>query len=713
MRTYSYDSQNRLVAENWYDPQGEQVDALRFTYNAAGQLTSASNDAGNYTYRYDSEGRLIHETEPFGQWLKFRYSGDTVTMTDSAGGVTVSKYNASGNLVSRTLSAPGEMPIGVAMGYTASGVLTGITRTSGGVAVGGTAYSYDADGNVTGIVSFDSSGDVIDGFSYTYNADGEVTSETDTTGGKVAVAAVNGKLKAERVGATATTGATIANGDTTGYSYDASGQLLSAGSTSYSYDANGNPDNSGDVIGPNNELLSDGTWNYTYDADGNEIGKTNIATGLYWVYTYDVASRLTSATEYSAQGNQLSKVAYVYDVFGNIIERDTWTAGATSPTVLRSAYNGQQVWADLNSDNQVTTRYLYGQGVNQVLARESFAAGAAWYLTDRLGSVRDIVNNAGTVLDHIVYDAYGNVVSESDPAEGDRFKFAGMQQDAVTGLYWDRARWYDSWAGRFMSQDPTGEGAGDTDLYRYVGNSPTTAADPSGLEQIPPGYDAYYQKIRTPAEVAIADIDANKAKYIETAKNKLIEMYVLHNPSIRNDPVKYEAMAQEAEEIATNYVNGVRDYLQKNPIAAPRGTRSMFSPGPEWGGTPVCGDWEHAMREALPYAAAIPGKNQDKYKFFDIYHGHYNGGIPYQHNFTLIVPEGYKPIVAPGEDPVALIFDPWKNIRPEVFDVDKDDPTGHIPMDINPQYNQGWKAFSDGVKWYIEEYGRAQNMNPL
>ena len=158
-------------------------------------------------------------------------------------------------------------------------------------------------------MSFDSSGDVIDGFSYTDNADGQVTSETDTSSGKVAVAAVNGKLKAERVGAAAATGATIANGDTTDYSYDASGQLLSAGSTSYSYDANGNPDNSGDVIGPNNELLSDGTWNHTYDADGNEIGKTNISTGVSWVYTYDVASRLTSATEYSAQGQQLSKVA--------------------------------------------------------------------------------------------------------------------------------------------------------------------------------------------------------------------------------------------------------------------------------------------------------------------------------------------------------------------------------------------------------------------
>ena len=35
-----------------------------------------------------------------------------------------------------------------------------------------------------------------------------------------------------------------------------------------------------------------------------------------------------------------------------------------------------------------------------------------------------------------------------------------------------------------MSQDPMGFDAGDTNLYRYVGNSPVGAADPSGEQQL-------------------------------------------------------------------------------------------------------------------------------------------------------------------------------------------------------------------------------------
>ena len=35
--------------------------------------------------------------------------------------------------------------------------------------------------------------------------------------------------------------------------------------------------------------------------------------------------------------------------------------------------------------------------------------------------------------------------------------------------------------GRFISQDPTSFAAGDANLYRYVGNSPINATDPTGL----------------------------------------------------------------------------------------------------------------------------------------------------------------------------------------------------------------------------------------
>ena len=55
------------------------------------------------------------------------------------------------------------------------------------------------------------------------------------------------------------------------------------------------------------------------------------------------------------------------------------------------------------------------------------------------------------------------------------------------GLYFDHARFYDSEIGRFVSQDPKGFAAGDTNLYRYVGNDPTNARDTSGNAEGPKG----------------------------------------------------------------------------------------------------------------------------------------------------------------------------------------------------------------------------------
>src|SRR4051812_17169625 len=44
---------------------------------------------------------------------------------------------------------------------------------------------------------------------------------------------------------------------------------------------------------------------------------------------------------------------------------------------------------------------------------------------------------------------------------------------------------FDPGIGRWFGEDPIDFGAGDADLYRYVGNNPTNATDPSGLQAIP------------------------------------------------------------------------------------------------------------------------------------------------------------------------------------------------------------------------------------
>src|SRR5262249_35818212 len=59
-------------------------------------------------------------------------------------------------------------------------------------------------------------------------------------------------------------------------------------------------------------------------------------------------------------------------------------------------------------------------------------------------------------------------------------QFTGRENDG-TGLYYYRARYYSAQLGRFISEDPLEFGGGDMNLYGYVGNRPTGAADPQGL----------------------------------------------------------------------------------------------------------------------------------------------------------------------------------------------------------------------------------------
>jgi RHS repeat-associated protein len=124
-------------------------------------------------------------------------------------------------------------------------------------------------------------------------------------------------------------------------------------------------------------------------------------------------------------------------------------------------------------------------------------------LSDRQGSVVDLVDEAGVLLNHLDYGAFGQILAQTNAANGDRFTYTGREYEAKLGLYWYRARWYDPSSGRFMSEDPMGFGAGDMNLWRYVGNAPTNATDPSGklynpLNDLPPSLQPLDRRVPAP-----------------------------------------------------------------------------------------------------------------------------------------------------------------------------------------------------------------------
>jgi hypothetical protein len=78
----------------------------------------------------------------------------------------------------------------------------------------------------------------------------------------------------------------------------------------------------------------------------------------------------------------------------------------------------------------------------------------------------------------------------------------------VTGLDYDRARWFDAVGGKFIGRDPIGFGGGDANEYRYVGNNALNARDQTGLYKI-----IFVGKNWTPEEKKRVNIMLLRARY--------------------------------------------------------------------------------------------------------------------------------------------------------------------------------------------------------
>jgi RHS repeat-associated protein len=268
------------------------------------------------------------------------------------------------------------------------------------------------------------------------------------------------------------------------YGYTNNDQLTSVthtngslGDESFGYDANGNRDSTDYGMGTDNRISTDGTYNYTYDDEGNLTVRTKISDGSETLYAYDYHNRLTEVDSKPAAGATVVLATYTYDALDRRIGR------TESGTTTETLYDGNASILDFNGPGTQTARYLQGAGtaVDSVLAREK-SGTVAWYLPDRLGTIRDLVNNSGGIIDHVDYGAFGDQLSESSPSNGDRLAgFAGLERDTATGLNLAVYRAQDPATGRWTSEDPLGFVAGDSNNYRYVFNNSIALLDAAGL----------------------------------------------------------------------------------------------------------------------------------------------------------------------------------------------------------------------------------------
>jgi len=122
-------------------------------------------------------------------------------------------------------------------------------------------------------------------------------------------------------------------------------------------------------------------------------------------------------------------------------------------------------------------RYVYGPGIDEPVCMKTTAA-TYFYHFNALGSVIALSNDTGGIAETYAYSPYGKTNQVSNV--GNPYLFTGRRYDPETGLYYYRARYYDSGIGRFLQVDPI-EYAGGINLYAYCLNNPLLFVDPWGL----------------------------------------------------------------------------------------------------------------------------------------------------------------------------------------------------------------------------------------
>jgi RHS repeat-associated protein len=105
-------------------------------------------------------------------------------------------------------------------------------------------------------------------------------------------------------------------------------------------------------------------------------------------------------------------------------------------------------------------------------------SGARSFLVDRLGSTLALADASALVQTQYAYEPFGKP-STSGPSSTNTFEFTGRELDP-SGLYYNRARYYDPTLRRFISEDPIGFRGGDLNLYAFVRNNPVNNVDPMG-----------------------------------------------------------------------------------------------------------------------------------------------------------------------------------------------------------------------------------------
>lgn len=483
VKNYTFNQVNKLTQVNLPD------DTIAYTYDLRGEIETAQNTVSAVAYQKDPKGRVtqmhtygIGELSDFPDFVQdFGYDSvdNLLSMQSTYGSISYTYDN-----INRLATLSNNSGDNFNFGYDNADRLTQIARPNGY-----TNFTYNSSGSVASLSHFSNSNALRSYANYEYDQRNFQTVKRTPAGDF-------------------------------NFSYDGSGQLTRANNPYgknefFNYDSLGNRvnDDQGNFAYDQKlqKLQSDYQYNYFYDNNGNLIRKFPLdTTKTAYKYSYSSTNQLVKVEVISGILGQVTKtIDFKYDVLGRRMQKKiTDSESVTNSFTRRYVYNGSDIFAEFDGFSNMLAKYTHSPlrpddvlavqvsstGVSAGLAQSS---GKFYYLKDLLGSVTDISDASGNVIQKYEYSAYGKIYAIRDglgntvtniPVVNTSFTYTGREWDSESGMYYYRARYYDPSVGRFLQQDPhpgkLAIPATFLSKYTYTGNNPVMYGDPSGMSWV-------------------------------------------------------------------------------------------------------------------------------------------------------------------------------------------------------------------------------------
>lgn len=427
--TYAYDGDGNLKQRS------DATGVTKYDFDPLSRETVRTLQDGSQTVlAYTAEGNVESYTDPSGT-VKYTYSktNNLLSLTDGQGKKTGYEYNA--NDARTKTSFPGGTVETITRDKANRAERIKATSPTGTLVDLAYNYSYTSGGTTKDGAQIRSETDAVAGLkrAYTYDSAGRLTFTNETKG-----AAVN---------------------DSWLYCYDKAGNLTSQGikagcpgGSTYTYN------DASQITGKNGD-----TSGWSYDKSGNETAAAPTQETARTGGTWNDFSQQTSIT----QGGQEFKGRYA-----STDQSERTQFGDTTfhhgPVGLSSKTTGG-VDMDFTHEPNGNLNSFRTEGASR-------SESTYYYLTDAIGTTRAVVDDQGAKVNTYDYSPRGvtRTMSEKVPQP---FRFAGSYQDP-TGLYHNEARYLDPRTGRFTQPDPSGL---ETNPYLYASGDPTNIIDPNGL----------------------------------------------------------------------------------------------------------------------------------------------------------------------------------------------------------------------------------------